>query len=272
MFQREGLGWSKVRSSCAARRRSANDTGRSPSQESPTAQRGQQRLEHRLSTGLDPEVRDEVYQRVLKRLEKIDVLRYPRKILSLPIRGLKSLSPVGCPARTNQGASGGPESTDPVTSETFHVLESELIRLGRRAHGGYSNQPGLENLLDRETFQRLKVDHDEAKSAFAKHYEGFTTWLAEHARETASQITGENKAKFIVSQVLFNTLLITAQVHTGGAFSLFELGMDGVLSPFVAKAVGMAIGNDKVKEFEEQAHRSTSNRWADPRVRQRSDR
>ena len=82
----------------------------------------------------------------------------------------------------------------------------------------------------------------------------FRTWLAEHARETASEITGENKFKFIVSQVLFNTLLITAQVHTGGAFSLFELGMDGVLSPFVAKAVGMAIGNDKVTEFEERAH------------------
>ena len=50
-----------------------------------------QRLERRLSTGLDPEVRNEVYQRVLKRLEKIDLLRYPRKVLSLPIRGLKSL-------------------------------------------------------------------------------------------------------------------------------------------------------------------------------------
>jgi hypothetical protein len=33
-----------------------------------------------------------------------------------------------------------------------------------------------------------------------------------------------------------------------------ELGVDGVLSPFVAKAVSTAIGNEKVKEFELAAH------------------
>jgi hypothetical protein len=214
-----------------------------------------QRLENRLTTGLDPEVRNEVYQRVLKRLEKIDLLRYPRKILSLPIRGLKSLFTGWLPKKEDRlESAAGQESTDPVTSETFHLLESELIRLADDARLDIQRRPGLENLLDRETFQQLKIDHEEAKTLFARHYEDFTGWLAEHARETASEITGENKAKFIISQVLFNTLLITAQVHTGGAFSLLELGLDGVLSPFVAKGVGMAIGNDKVKEFEERAH------------------
>ncbi|HEY6563916.1 MAG TPA: hypothetical protein VIY86_05435, partial [Pirellulaceae bacterium] len=73
-----------------------------------------------------------------------------------------------------------------------------------------------------------------------------------HALETASQITHQNKAKFFLSQLLFNSVLITAQVHTGG-LSVMELGLDSVVSPFLAKGVGMLIGNERVKEFEDAA-------------------
>ena len=48
-----------------------------------------QRLEERLAAGLEPAVRDEVYQRVMTRLDSIDLLRYPRKIIAMPIQGLR---------------------------------------------------------------------------------------------------------------------------------------------------------------------------------------
>ena len=49
------------------------------------------RLNLRLTSGLEPAVRDDVYQDVLRRLEKIDVLSYPRKLIAMPINGIRSL-------------------------------------------------------------------------------------------------------------------------------------------------------------------------------------
>ncbi len=217
--------------------------------------RSQQRLERRLAKGLDPEVRDEVYHRVLARIEKIDIFRHARKVMLMPFRGLAGMVGKRWLNRPDSNLHSTTEADDPITSETFHLLEAELIRIADESRSDIQSQAGFEQLLDRNTFGQLRVSHQDAKASFLKHYASFSEWLATHARETASEITNGNKTKFFVSQVLFNTLLITAQVHTGGAFSVFEFGMDGILSPFVAKAVGMAIGNDKVKEFETEAHR-----------------
>ncbi len=255
MFQQEANG---ILENAELLQRRTQDIGQ---QFSELLERGEQRLaeskkrlDRKLSAGIGPEVREEVYQKVLKRLDRIDVLRYPRKLLTLPIRGLKALVTSWLPGSSSKDQGEAVDATDPVTSETFHLLESEIIRLADESRVDVTGQPGMEHLLDRETFQTLRMTHEEVKTRFAQHYEEFRDWLAQHARDTASEITGEHKAKFILSQVLFNTLIITAQVHTGGALSLFELGVDGLISPFVARAVGMAIGSDRVKEFEEQAH------------------
>ena len=75
---------------------------------------------------------------------------------------------------------------------------------------------------------------------YIEHHEAFSAWVANHAEETASQITGENKTKFVLSQVLFNTVLISSQVAIGGAFSFLDLGATGVISPMVAKGILIA--------------------------------
>ena len=211
------------------------------------------RLDYRLSKGLEPAVRNEVYQRVMKQLEKIDILRYPRKIISMPLKGMQSLY------KKWMGNEEDPSppveaSSDPVTTETFHLLESELIRFADESRLDIIKQPGLEDLVSREAYKKLRLEHDEIQTLFREHHEQFRDWVESHALDTASSITGENKAKFILSQVLFHTVLVTAQVSTGGGFTLLEVGFDGVVSPFVAKAVSVAIGNEKVKEFEQLAH------------------
>ena len=213
-----------------------------------------QDFETRLFANVDPGVRDEVYQRVVKRLEKIDVLRYPRRLLSMPVRGVKALISRWWPSDA-EDQEAPEELRDPVASETFHMLESELIRFANESRLDIIGQPGLENILDRQQQRHLRLGHDELKAMFAEHQQRFQQWVSEHAMQTAAEITSGNKAKFIISQVLFNTVLITAQVHTGGALSLFELGVDSVISPFVAKAIGAAIGNEKVLEFEKQAQK-----------------
>ena len=110
-------------------------------------------------------------------------------------------------------------------------------------------QPGWEPLLTRERFRDLRLDHDALKTRFREQDARFREWVAQHAKETASQITTENKAKFFLSQLLFNSVLITAQLHSGG-LSIYELGLDSVVSPFMAKGIGVLIGNEKVRDFE----------------------
>ena len=122
------------------------------------------------------------------------------------------------------------------------------------------DQPGLKRLVDRERFKDLRLDHEEVKQLFAQHHEEFATWVQSHAKETASEITTENKAKFYVSQLLYNSVVISAQFATGGGIGLGEVALDSVVSPFVAKGISMVIGNEKVKQFETDArnehHRS----------------
>ena len=213
------------------------------------------RLRDRLSSGLDPAVRDEVYQRVMKRMESIDVLRHPRRLLSMPVRGLKTLVSSWLPSSEKKDVDELAETAvdDPIASETFHLLETELIRLADESRLDIVGTPGLERLLDRNRFRQLRLDHDDIQQRYTKHRDAFHEWVAGHARNTAAEITSQNKIKFILSQVLFNSVIITAQVQTGG-LSPLELGVDSVVSPWVAKAVSVAIGNEKVKEFEQLAH------------------
>ncbi len=213
-----------------------------------------ERLEERLAAGLEPAVRDEVYQRVMTRLDSIDLLRYPRKIMAMPIQGLRSWWQSW--RRGDQPAveTSVDRVVDPVTSETFHMLESELIRFADESRLDIMQQPGLQELIPRDTFRRLRMDHEEVQELYRRQHGEFRDWVETHARSTAAEITGENKLKFMLSQVLFHTVLITAQVKTGGGLTLLEAGLDGVISPFVAKTVSIAIGNEKVKQFEAQAH------------------
>lgn len=74
------------------------------------------RLRDRLSSGLDSAVRDEVYQRVMTRMESIDVLRHPRRLLSMPARGLKTLVSHWWPSSKKQDAEelAGTTFDDPI--------------------------------------------------------------------------------------------------------------------------------------------------------------
>jgi hypothetical protein len=211
------------------------------------------RLNLRLTSGLEPAVRDDVYQDVLRRLEKIDVLSYPRKLIAMPINGIRSLVTGWLTDGKKDVVKEEPAFADPISSETFHLLESELIAFADQSRNDIAARPGLETLIDRETFKQLRFDHSELQEMYVEHHERFTSWVASNAEETAAEITGENKAKFVLSQVLFNTVLISSQVAIGG-FTFVDLGASGVISPWVAKGISMAIGSEKVKAFEEAAH------------------
>ncbi len=214
------------------------------------------RLRSRMAHAVDPSTRDQVFEGMLKKINEYDMLRYPRKIIAMPIQGVYSLVKkyrFGGVFNAFDDASDPVDTADPLTTETFHLVESELIRFADETRLDLRDQPGLQRLVDRDQWKKLQLEHTEIKRLFREHDEGFRSWVAEHARMTADQITTEHKAKFFLSQLLYNGVVISTQVATGGGFSLWELGFDGVVSPFVAKGIGMVLGHEKVREFEADA-------------------
>ena len=217
------------------------------------AETAKHHLASRMSSGLEPTVREEVYQDVLRRLDNIDVLRYPRQLLAMPVNGIRSLLSRWWTPTAEDSPDHSSPVADPISSETFHLLESELITFADQSRNDIQNRPGLESLVDRQSFKSLRFDHQQLQALFVEHHDRFSKWVARQAEETAAEITTENKAKFVLSQVLFNTVLISSQVAMGPGYTFLDLGASGVISPMVARGISMAIGNEKVKQFETAA-------------------
>ena len=203
-----------------------------------------------LRTGIDPGLKAEVYSRVVEKLQKLDLLRYPRKLLALPLEGIKTIVRMWFPR--SEARNGGSE-LDPARSETFQLLEARLFRVYEETREDGRRQARSPEALTDDDLHALRIGHDELSELYRTREASFATWLAKEARETASTLTGENKIKFILSQVIYNSVIVGVQIHTAGAFTLAELLTDSVLSPMVAKAVGIAVSSQKVAEFEKMA-------------------
>lgn len=203
-----------------------------------------------LRTGIDPGLKAEVYSRVVEKLQKLDLLRYPRKLLALPLEGIKTIVRMWFPR--SEARNGGSEQ-DPARSETFQLLEERLFRVYEETREDGRKQARSPEALGEDDLHALRIGHDELSELYRTREASFARWLANEAQETASTLTGENKVKFILSQVIYNSVIVGVQIHTAGAFTLAELLTDSVLSPMVAKAVGIAVSSQKVAEFERMA-------------------
>ena len=203
-----------------------------------------------LRTGIDPGLKAEVYSRVVEKLQRLDLLRYPRKLLALPLEGIKTIVRMWFPR--SEARNGGGDM-DPARSETFQLLEARLFRVYEETREDGRKQARSPEALTDDDLHGLRIGHDELSELYRAREVSFASWLANEARETASTLTGENKVKFILSQVIYNSVIVGVQIHTAGAFTLAELLTDSVLSPMVAKAVGIAVSSQKVAEFEKMA-------------------
>ena len=211
-------------------------------------------LKVELTSEVDPAVKTEISRRILQRLEKIDVLRYPRRLLAMPIEGIKLLFSRWWRPESSDSTEKQEDRGSAALSESFQLLESALLSLCDATHRDIASSPALKKLLTRSVQQELRFAHDELVVLYNERSAKFRDWVAENAQKMAAELSNQNKLKFILSQVIFNTVLIGAQVHTGGMFTLVELGFDSVLSPLAAKAVSMVIASDDVREFEKLSH------------------
>jgi energy-coupling factor transporter ATP-binding protein EcfA2 len=208
-------------------------------------------IEMRLHAGVDPSLKAEVYSRVLERIQRLDVLRYPRKLLWLPVEGLRSLVKRWFPPR--EAPAAGDAGEDPARTETFQLLDAALLRLCEETWDDLRSEKRCPDLVVGRDLHAFRIPHDEFTRLYGEREAAFADWLRREATETASTLTGENKAKFILSQLIYNSVVVGIQIHTAGGFTLAELLADGVLSPIVAKAVGIAVSSERVAEFERRA-------------------
>ena len=209
-------------------------------------------LRRDLQAEVDPALKGEVYREVLRRIERIDILRYPRRLIALPARGLKALFDRFW---TGKQAEGGSRRTVGTAGAAMNLaaLEGRLRMFWEELRGSVRAEEACPGLLDEESWRSLRMDHSALRERFRRSQEEFRIWAEEEARSTASVLTAEHKVKFILSQIIYNTVVIGVQLKTAGTLTLTEIFADGVLSPLVAKAVGMAVSSERVMEFESRA-------------------
>jgi len=205
-----------------------------------------------IAPPIDQDVKAEVYARVLERIQQIDILRYPRRLLALPFEGIKLLAAKWWPGR---GASRHRSPEEVSREKAFARLEARVLSLCDETLADFQAEGRCPELLSSGGAAALRLPHDELAAVFQAREREFRAWLDTEAKETASKLTSENKLKFILSQVIYNGVVVGVQIHTAGHFTLLEAAADGVLSPLVAKAVGMAVSSEKVGQFEKLARK-----------------
>ncbi|MBI4583990.1 MAG: GTPase domain-containing protein [Planctomycetes bacterium] len=209
-----------------------------------------------LETQLDPALKEEVYQEMLRRLERIDFLRYPRKLMSLPVQGARKLLGRYFPVLARRSGRAAPGRDEGFEDRGYPAVESLVLDFTGEVLQAFKDDPKTVGALDPALLQALRLEHAELGELYRAKSRAYREWVEAEARRTAANLTGEHKLKFILSQLIYNSVVIGVQLKTAGALSLTEILTDGVLSPLVAKAVGMAISSEQVSAFEAAARKT----------------
>ncbi len=212
-----------------------------------------------LEERVDPALKEAVYREVLRRIDRIDILRYPRKLLALPWTGARELLRRYWPG-FGQAVPAPAQPADPADAANFAAIERRIQEFTEAVVQVLRAEPACPGILDDEKRRELRLGHDEIRERFESVEAEFKGWVESQAHGAAAALTTDHKLKFFLSQLIFNTVVIGVQVKTAGMFTLAEAATAGVLSPLVAKAVGMAVSSDTVRTFEGVARREHTRR------------
>ncbi|HAK96848.1 MAG TPA: hypothetical protein DCM87_18125 [Planctomycetes bacterium] len=179
-----------------------------------------------------------LYRRMLANLDRADPLRLPRRILSYPFRRLRGV--FGRDAATpSASATAGAlwDLNEEAFTSTALDLGDALDARSRRAGVDPPAREGEEGLRARfRAFQaefRASID-------------------AEAAAITRTLSTGQ-RVRFYAAQALVLGAMVTLEVHTGGLLTLTEAIAGGIVSPFAAKLIGMALSSEESRAFSARA-------------------
>jgi hypothetical protein len=191
-------------------------------------------------------LRRELERRFAEEVQKIDILRQPRRWMAAPFQWLRSLV---APA-----SGGGGESPRATTSEWLAGvyetrfqefcarLQTELLELADRARSAASPS------LDWRIGESLPLPA--ARAALRGVFSQLQVHIRAETDRIAEGLPVSKKLGFYGTQVVVQALTFAACWKTGGLLSFAELAAQGLASPFVASFIGQFVSSAEASAVE----------------------
>ena len=196
-----------------------------------------QKLERGLPFSIDRDTVSEIYKRLLGKLERIDPLRLPRRILSYPFRLL----------REKFGGTAPQPSQAPEVEKLWDLKEEAFLGMVLEI------LEEAEEILERGEIPPPPAPTESAiRDAFRTFRNDFRRWVEEEADKLAGTLTVGQRVRFYVAQTLVIGALLGVELQTGGMLTVTEVVTGGIVSPFAAKLIGMALSAEESRRFHEK--------------------
>ncbi len=196
-------------------------------------------LHQGLPFTLDKETLATMYARLLAKLDRIDPFRLPRRILSYPFRLL----------REKLGLGSATPSQPEELREIWDLKEESFVAVALEA---------ADDVEEALSTSRLEIGGERPseaaiREAFRRFQSEFQNWVKAEAEELAGTLSVGQRVRFYVAQALVFGALLGVEVQTGGILTITEVVTGGVVSPFAAKLIGMALSAEESRRFQDKA-------------------
>ncbi|MCA8962167.1 MAG: hypothetical protein KDC38_16695, partial [Planctomycetes bacterium] len=202
-------------------------------------------LGERLALEIDSALKRELESRFLEQVQRIDILREPRRWLSATFTWIKSWV-----TGEEKSGSSEPESTSAWLTRLYRDryeefvlrLAEDLREAAGSARGG--STPGV-RWIETEPPSRKAIE-DRLRGVF----EELEKKIAVESERIADGLSTGGKVSFYSTQVIFHTLVSVACVKTGGLLTPAEVAAQGLVSPFVARLVAQFVSSNEATAVE----------------------
>ena len=214
-------------------------------------------LARELTVSISAELKDSLIDQIQTLFLRWDLLRYPRRLLSLPVVFIKEkvLAPLG----VMEGSTGGQGRLDREINRFFEANRERLVSIfhqyNRRAADLFDAGLVGPGLAADPRFEDLAFPAERVRELYGRVRTDLEAWIKGQAEEMVRGLNLGEKMTFYLAQAVSLGLFISVQVQTGGGFSFLDGLLDGVLAPIMSKITGAALSRDKVRAFEDQAAR-----------------
>lgn len=214
-------------------------------------------IERRLAFEIDTALKRELEARFLAEVQRIDILREPRRWLSSPFTWVKGLW-----TGENEKDKAPPESTaEWLTGLYFERYQEFTYRLADELREDVAKARASSTNLGRFSWiETPNPDPVALKKTLADVFLGLEKNLVEESDRIAKGLSTSGKIGFYGSQVIFHSLVSVACLKTGGLLSPAELAAQGLVSPFVARVVGQFVSSNEAGQVEERLGKSFTER------------
>lgn len=214
-------------------------------------------IERRLAFEIDAALKRELESRFLEEVQRIDILREPRRWLSAPFTWVKGLW--SSDDKPNERA---PESTaEWLTGLYFERYQEFAYRLADELREDVTRARSVAPTLGGFAWIETPNPSDAAlRTTLSDVFRGLEKDLVEESERIAKGLPMSGKIGFYGSQVIFHSLVSVACLKTGGLLSPAELAAQGLVSPFVARVVGQFVSSSEASQVEERLGRSFTER------------